>query len=175
MSYVLLITAVGVGGMGRVEGVHPRVVMTGVGVGGVRRVEGVHAVFEEPRAQRTTRAISPSGPEIAAMLRIGTIVKRGVDWKWGDQVSIHPSLQSQHRHLSICLLVFPTYSYFKEYSGEIAANLTADLVADLAMTLLLTMTLPPTLALTATLPLTLPLTVTLQPTLPLPVTLPPTL
>lgn len=27
-----------------------------------------------------------SGPELAAMMKIGTRVMRGVDWKWGDQV-----------------------------------------------------------------------------------------
>lgn len=27
-----------------------------------------------------------SGPELAAMMKIGARVVRGVDWKWGDQV-----------------------------------------------------------------------------------------
>lgn len=31
---------------------------------------------------------SLTGPEMARLLKIGTRVVRGVDWKWGDQVCL---------------------------------------------------------------------------------------
>jgi len=45
------------------------------------------AVLEEQRHKKQTQPIPISGPELAAMMKIGTRVVRGVDWKWGDQVS----------------------------------------------------------------------------------------
>ena len=32
--------------------------------------------------------IPVSGPELAALMKVGARVKRGIDWKWGDQVVI---------------------------------------------------------------------------------------
>ena len=46
----------------------------------------IHAVLEEPRIKRQQQPVPTSGPELAAMMKIGTRVQRGVDWKWGDQV-----------------------------------------------------------------------------------------
>lgn len=43
-------------------------------------------VLEESRKETTPVQLPVSGPELAAMMKIGTRVMRGVDWKWGDQV-----------------------------------------------------------------------------------------
>lgn len=47
----------------------------------------IHAVLEEQRSKRQQQATPTSGPELAAMMKVGCRVMRGVDWKWGDQVS----------------------------------------------------------------------------------------
>lgn len=44
------------------------------------------AVLEEQKHKKQTAPIPVSGPELAALMKIGTRVVRGVDWKWGDQV-----------------------------------------------------------------------------------------
>lgn len=36
------------------------------------------------------------GPELAALMKLGTRVVRGVDWKWGDQVSDKFSIRDSH-------------------------------------------------------------------------------
>lgn len=43
-------------------------------------------VLEESRKEAAPAPLPASGPELAAMMKIGTRVMRGVDWKWGDQV-----------------------------------------------------------------------------------------
>lgn len=43
-------------------------------------------VLEETRKETAPVQLPVSGPELAAMMKIGTRVMRGVDWKWGDQV-----------------------------------------------------------------------------------------
>ncbi len=50
-------------------------------------MQSIYAVLEEPRTKRQQQPVPTSGPELAAMMKIGTRVQRGVDWKWGDQVS----------------------------------------------------------------------------------------
>ena len=50
-------------------------------------------VLEEQKSRKQNQQPPLSGPELAAMMKIGTVVMRGVDWKWGDQV----------RPLSVCL------------------------------------------------------------------------
>lgn len=45
-------------------------------------------VLEETRKETAPVQLPVSGPELAAMMKIGTRVMRGVDWKWGDQVLI---------------------------------------------------------------------------------------
>ncbi|XP_071532835.1 E3 ubiquitin-protein ligase HERC2 isoform X2 [Panulirus ornatus] len=47
--------------------------------------EDIVAIFEE--AAKKPRVPPPplSGPELAAMMKVGTRVVRGIDWKWGDQ------------------------------------------------------------------------------------------
>ena len=47
----------------------------------------VHAVLEETRPKKQTQTVPISGPELAARMKIGVRVVRGVDWKWGDQVT----------------------------------------------------------------------------------------
>lgn len=47
---------------------------------------GSATVLEESRKVTTPAPLPASGPELAAMMKIGTRVMRGVDWKWGDQV-----------------------------------------------------------------------------------------
>lgn len=44
-------------------------------------------MLEESRKETAPAPLPASGPELAAMMKIGTRVMRGVDWKWGDQVS----------------------------------------------------------------------------------------
>ena len=43
-------------------------------------------VPEEQKIKKQTKQMPLSGAELAAMMKIGTRVMRGVDWKWGDQV-----------------------------------------------------------------------------------------
>lgn len=47
---------------------------------------GSATVLEESRKEASPTPLPASGPELAAMMKIGTRVMRGVDWKWGDQV-----------------------------------------------------------------------------------------
>lgn len=47
---------------------------------------GSATVLEESRKEAAPIPLPASGPELAAMMKIGTRVMRGVDWKWGDQV-----------------------------------------------------------------------------------------
>lgn len=47
---------------------------------------GSATVLEESRKEAAPTPLPASGPELAAMMKIGTRVMRGVDWKWGDQV-----------------------------------------------------------------------------------------
>ncbi|KAM9264683.1 E3 ubiquitin-protein ligase HERC2 isoform 3-T3 [Cariama cristata] len=49
-------------------------------------------VLEESRKESTPVQLPVSGPELAAMMKIGTRVVRGVDWKWGDQDGPAPGL-----------------------------------------------------------------------------------
>lgn len=46
---------------------------------------GSATVLEESRKEAAPAPLPASGPELAAMMKIGTRVMRGVDWKWGDQ------------------------------------------------------------------------------------------
>lgn len=45
-------------------------------------------VPEEHKTRKQNQQLPLSGPELAAMMKIGTLVVRGVDWKWGDQVGL---------------------------------------------------------------------------------------
>ena len=47
------------------------------------------AVLEEQKHKKQTQPVPISGPELAALMKVGTRVVRGVDWKWGDQVRKH--------------------------------------------------------------------------------------
>ncbi|XP_048453850.1 E3 ubiquitin-protein ligase HERC2 [Rhincodon typus] len=49
-------------------------------------------VLEESRKETAPAPLPVSGPELAAMMKIGTRVMRGVDWKWGDQDGPPPGL-----------------------------------------------------------------------------------
>ncbi|XP_037324635.2 E3 ubiquitin-protein ligase HERC2 [Pungitius pungitius] len=53
---------------------------------------GSATVLEESRKEATPTPLPASGPELAAMMKIGTRVMRGVDWKWGDQDGPAPGL-----------------------------------------------------------------------------------
>ncbi|MBN3299656.1 HERC2 ligase, partial [Amia calva] len=56
-------------------------------------VHGTSAtVLEESRKEAAPAPLPASGPELAAMMKIGTRVMRGVDWKWGDQDGPSPGL-----------------------------------------------------------------------------------
>ncbi|KAG7243777.1 hypothetical protein INR49_008900, partial [Caranx melampygus] len=53
---------------------------------------GSATVLEESRKEAAPAPLPSSGPELAAMMKIGTRVMRGVDWKWGDQDGPAPGL-----------------------------------------------------------------------------------
>ncbi|MGH0166749.1 UNVERIFIED_CONTAM: hypothetical protein FKN15_006610 [Acipenser sinensis] len=56
-------------------------------------VHGTSAtVLEESRKEAAPTPLPASGPELSAMMKIGTRVTRGVDWKWGDQDGPPPGL-----------------------------------------------------------------------------------
>jgi len=44
------------------------------------------AILEEQKHKKQTAPVPVSGPELACLMKVGTRVVRGVDWKWGDQV-----------------------------------------------------------------------------------------
>ncbi|KAK7864133.1 hypothetical protein R5R35_007650 [Gryllus longicercus] len=44
-----------------------------------------YAVYEDSLQRHSAPAVAYTGPELAALMKIGTRVVRGVDWKWGDQ------------------------------------------------------------------------------------------
>ncbi|XP_014679282.1 PREDICTED: LOW QUALITY PROTEIN: E3 ubiquitin-protein ligase HERC2-like, partial [Priapulus caudatus] len=48
----------------------------------------VCTVLEETRPKPKKQQLPLTGPELAAMMKIGTRVVRGPDWKWGDQLRI---------------------------------------------------------------------------------------
>jgi len=59
---------------------------------------GSATVLEESRKEAAPTPPPASGPELAAMMKIGTRVMRGVDWKWGDQVPwVHRAVPSVPR------------------------------------------------------------------------------
>lgn len=72
---------------------------------------GSATVVEESRKEATPAPLPASGPELAAMMKIGTRVMRGVDWKWGDQV---PNQLLEHlselpkQHRKVLCLIFDT-------------------------------------------------------------------
>lgn len=51
----------------------------------------VCAVLEEQKHKKSTQPAPISGPELGSMMKVGTRVVRGVDWKWGDQVGVYSS------------------------------------------------------------------------------------
>uniref|UniRef100_A0AAY4E4J6 E3 ubiquitin-protein ligase HERC2 n=1 Tax=Denticeps clupeoides TaxID=299321 RepID=A0AAY4E4J6_9TELE len=53
---------------------------------------GSATVLEESRKETSPTPLPASGPELAAMMKIGTRVMRGQDWKWGDQDGPAPGL-----------------------------------------------------------------------------------
>lgn len=53
---------------------------------------GLHAIFEEPHQKNKRQSVPLTGAEVAALLRLGTRVVRGPDWKWGDQDGPEPSV-----------------------------------------------------------------------------------
>ncbi|KAL1023407.1 hypothetical protein UPYG_G00040470 [Umbra pygmaea] len=59
---------------------------------GSRGHGGSATVLEESRKEATPAPLPASGPELAAMMKIGTRVMRGLDWKWGDQDGPAPGL-----------------------------------------------------------------------------------
>ena len=64
---------------------------------------GSATVLEESRKETAPAPLPASGPELAAMMKIGTRVMRGVDWKWGDQVP-ESILQSFWQLMGYCFV-----------------------------------------------------------------------
>lgn len=56
-------------------------------------------IYEDERLGARARGASLSGPELASLMKIGTRVVRGKDWKWGDQVLKVQFLQNDRYHL----------------------------------------------------------------------------
>lgn len=56
-------------------------------------------IYEDERLGARARGASLSGPELASLMKIGTRVVRGKDWKWGDQVLKLQFLQNDRYHL----------------------------------------------------------------------------
>ena len=54
----------------------------------VENVKTVHAVLEEPRPRQQPQQAPIAGPALASVMKVGTRVMRGIDWKWGDQVRL---------------------------------------------------------------------------------------
>ena len=52
----------------------------------VENVKAIHAVLEEQRPRQQLQQAPIAGPALASVMKVGTRVMRGVDWKWGDQV-----------------------------------------------------------------------------------------
>ncbi|CAD6227584.1 GSCOCG00001264001-RA-CDS [Cotesia congregata] len=50
----------------------------------------ITAIYEDAVQKMKPPAIQMGGPELAALMKIGTRVVRGVDWKWGDQDGTPP-------------------------------------------------------------------------------------
>ncbi|XP_059922232.1 E3 ubiquitin-protein ligase HERC2 isoform X1 [Gadus macrocephalus] len=53
---------------------------------------GSATVLEECRKEATPAPLPAAGPELGALMKIGTRVMRGLDWKWGDQDGPAPGL-----------------------------------------------------------------------------------
>ena len=47
------------------------------------------AIIDESKKPRTPPPLPTVGPDMARMMKVGTRVIRGPDWKWGDQVCKH--------------------------------------------------------------------------------------
>ncbi|XP_013183359.2 probable E3 ubiquitin-protein ligase HERC2 [Amyelois transitella] len=52
---------------------------------GLRSKSDCLIIYEDERLGARARGASLSGPELASLMKIGTRVVRGKDWKWGDQ------------------------------------------------------------------------------------------
>lgn len=76
---------------------------------------GSATVLEESRKETAPDPLPASGPELAAMMRIGTRVMRGVDWKWGDQVPEH-ILQLNWQLMDYCSVISKKIEKKKRFS-----------------------------------------------------------
>merc|ERR1719342_1824549 len=47
--------------------------------------QSIYAIFEDMMSRNKSGVSQLSGPDIAKLMKIGTKVVRGADWKWGDQ------------------------------------------------------------------------------------------
>ncbi|CAH0405793.1 unnamed protein product [Chilo suppressalis] len=52
---------------------------------GIKSKSDCLIIYEDERLGARARGASLSGPELASLMKIGTRVVRGKDWKWGDQ------------------------------------------------------------------------------------------
>lgn len=52
-----------------------------------RKASEFYVLYADMVENLKPKTSSLSGPELAALMKLGTRVVRGVDWKWGDQVS----------------------------------------------------------------------------------------
>lgn len=53
----------------------------------VRKVSEFYVLYADMIENSKPKTSCLSGPELAALMKLGTRVVRGADWKWGDQVS----------------------------------------------------------------------------------------
>lgn len=53
----------------------------------VRKVSEFYVLYADMVENTKPKTSSLSGPELASLMKLGTRVIRGTDWKWGDQVN----------------------------------------------------------------------------------------
>lgn len=57
----------------------------------LRKASEFYVLYADMVENLKPKTSSLSGSELAALMKLGTRVVRGADWKWGDQVSVLPS------------------------------------------------------------------------------------
>lgn len=61
---------------------------TGGDQGVLRRSSEFYVLYADMVENLKPKMSSLSGPELASLMKLGTKVVRGADWKWGDQVGV---------------------------------------------------------------------------------------
>lgn len=67
----------------------------------VRKVSEFYVLYADMIESNKPKNSVLSGPELAILMKLGTKVVRGADWKWGDQVSVNTICLALSRHCVI--------------------------------------------------------------------------